>query len=156
MQFPIQVAFAEEGAVVVVGSDAGVVHVFRVADGEALCCLRHNARGMVQSVAVSRSIDVAREGMLTTVLFPKTYLCDGKSYIVAADGSPGIPGNITVWQHALKSGIVPSFGFHIFWTALKALLRPLEVLIRWAVLLAALSFFVENFVLVSLSRSSNT
>lgn len=50
---PKQVAFGEEGAVVVGGSDHGVVYVFETATGRTLQVLEHAPGGMVQTIAVS-------------------------------------------------------------------------------------------------------
>lgn len=51
---PKQVAFGEEGAVVVGGSDHGAVYVFETATGGTLQTLQHTKGGMVQTVSVSR------------------------------------------------------------------------------------------------------
>lgn len=52
VRYGMQVAFGEQGAVIVSGSDSGRVHVFRLSDGLKICTLRHNARSIVQCVTV--------------------------------------------------------------------------------------------------------
>jgi hypothetical protein len=51
-----QVAFAEEGRVVVGGSEHGVVYIFNRLSGLTLATLDHGS-GMVQTIAVSSVID---------------------------------------------------------------------------------------------------
>lgn len=65
VRFGMQVAFGEQSAIAVTGSDTGKVRVFRLADGKEICSLRHKTRGMVQCVQVSRGSSPYRIVVLT-------------------------------------------------------------------------------------------
>lgn len=54
-RYPLQAAVGEQGTVVVTGSEYGRIHVFRIIDGQEICCLRHNTRGLVHCVTVGIS-----------------------------------------------------------------------------------------------------
>jgi WD40 repeat protein len=62
--FPQQVAFGENGKVVVGGSDHGIVYVFDRQTGTPLQVLHHADRGLVQTVTV-RDIAVSNNPRLT-------------------------------------------------------------------------------------------
>lgn len=52
-KFSKQVAFGEEGRIVVGGTDQGAVYVFDKNDGKVLSILRHGDRGIVATLTVS-------------------------------------------------------------------------------------------------------
>lgn len=56
---PKQVAYGEDGKVVVAGSDHGVVYVFGKKDASTLDRLMHPEGGLVQALTVSRYPQVA-------------------------------------------------------------------------------------------------
>lgn len=70
VRYAVQVAFGEQGGIVVSGSDCGLVYVFRLEDGQEICSLRHKWRGMVQCVTVSVSRYVERSSCSLTLSRP--------------------------------------------------------------------------------------
>lgn len=69
IRYGIPVAFGEQSTVVVSGSDAGLVRVFRLTDGQELCSLRHNARGLVQYVQVG-----CRHSYVVSIVVSNTWI----------------------------------------------------------------------------------
>lgn len=66
-----QVAFGEEGAIVVGGSDHGRVYVFETSSGNVLQALQHSKASMVQTVTVGLG-NTSFESMLNGVCRPET------------------------------------------------------------------------------------
>jgi WD40 repeat protein len=60
MSVPKQVAFGEEGKVVIGGSDNGLVYIFDRKTGQIIQTLHHADAGLVQTIAVS--INTGHEG----------------------------------------------------------------------------------------------
>lgn len=137
LSVPKQVAFGEEGKVVVGGSDNGLAYIFDRKTGQVLETLHHADAGLVQTITVS--IEIGHEKCHSTGF--QTRDLDGRCTIACTSPALG-RGNTTIkiWvcdYAAQKASKTPSQNY---WSISRALMILTQIL---AVL--SMSMFLVNY-----------
>lgn len=104
-RLPRQVAFAEDTKVIVGGSDHGRVYLFDRKSGEAMGHLLHDDSGLVQTLAVSSSVN---NGTHIPTHDEQTMNSTEACYIFTASSDDRANGKICIWRRSKKRLIARS------------------------------------------------
>jgi WD40 repeat protein len=137
LSVPKQVAFGEEGKVVVGGSDTGLAYIFDRKTGQVLETLHHADAGLVQTIAVS--IEIGHKICHSTDF--QTRDLDGRCTIACASPALG-RGNTTIkiWACDYAAQKVSKTPSQNHWSISRALMILMQIL---AVL--SMSMFLVNY-----------